>query len=327
MAKLKPIADEKELAAVPLDEPVLVELEPAIAGAENDDEPEPKPALKVVEQDEPTDGAAKLEKQLRASEDARERERERAEKAERDAAEARQEAARLRTTTADTEKELLNNSLASAQAAQVAAKAAFKVAFDAGDPEAMAEANAQIARAATDIRNYEGAVAQFDNDTQTAEREPVRQEQNQDTSIEAAIDRDPKLLGPERDWLKSHTEVLTDPKVNRKLGVAYDEALEKGLRRGTPAYFEFLDDRLGYAEANTSGDNRTEERASIMAAPVSRDNRSSTTGQRLSSSQVKLTPQQREMAVLMGISDTEYARGFQQMEADRIANPEKYAQR
>lgn len=323
MAKLKPIADEKELAAVPLDEPVLVELEPAAPVAENDDEVV-KPALKVVPRDEPEDGAAKLEKQLRASEEATARERERNAALERERDEARQEAARLRTTTADTEKELLNNSLAGAQAAQAAAKAQFKVAFDAGDPEAMAEANALIARAATDIRNYEGAVANFETDAEIVE--PVRQQRQQEVSIESAIDRDPKLLGPERDWLKSHTEVLTDPKANRKLGVAYDEALEQGLKRGTPAYFEFLDKRLGYAEAEADGDNRT-ERASIVAAPVSRDNRSSTTGQKLTPSQVRLTPEQREMAMLTGVTDIEYARGLVQMENDKRANPEKYATR
>lgn len=323
--RLKPIADEKELAAVPLDEPVLVELEPAVAGADNDDDGEPeKPALKVVEKDEPDDGAAKLEKALLASKEAERLSNERAAAAERERDEARQEAVRLKATNVDTEKELLNNSLATAQAEQTAAKAAFKTAFDAGDADAMADANARIARAATDIRNFEGSIAAA---SQEPEPEIVQQRQETPVDVMTLIDRMPNIVPKERDWLKAHPEVLVDANIGKELDVGYHRAIKAGHKRGTESYFQFLDEFMGYAEADNTPNDRTEERASIVAAPVSRDNRSSTTGQRLSSSQVKLTPEQREMAALSGVTDIEYARGLVQMEADKRANPERYATR
>lgn len=329
--RLKPLKDDKELAAVPLDEPVLVELEPAATGVADEGD-EVVPPLNVAEKDGPADKAteregdgAKLQKQLEASQEAERISRERADKAERDAADARADRDRLRTENVDTEKELLTSSLESAQSEQAAAQAEYEKAFEAGDAKAAGAAQAKIARSAAKIVNLEGAVAQFDQDIKAEKDIPQRAEPQID--IMTAIDRMPNLVPKERAWLKEHPEVLTDPATVRELDVGYHRALKAGHKRGTDSYFQFLDQFLGYEAPERAVDTRSNERASIMAAPVSRDNRSSTTGERTSSTQVRLTPKQREVAALTGVTDTEYARGLQQMEADKQANPERYAQR
>lgn len=328
MAKLKPIKDEKELAAVPLDEPVLVELEPAATGAVVEE-----PEREEPERGEPKKGEDTLKAQLEASQEATRIERERADKADRDAKAARDEAERLKSAGADTEKELLTNSLASAQADEAAAKLAFKAAFEAGDADAMADAQAKIGRASAKVVNFEGAVAQFDEDS--AERERIAKEQpktEERVDIVTAIDRDPNLMPGERAWLKEHTEVLTDTRRNRELSVGYDRALAKGFKRGSEGYFKFLDEFMGFAEAGRSGDpddDQTDntERASIVSAPVSRDNRSSSTGRPTAPTRITLSPAEREAARNMGVSEVAYAKGKLQLTANKQSDPERYAGR
>lgn len=329
MPKLKPIKDDKELAAVPLDEPVLVELEPVATGALAEADAQDDKGELRVERDEPADGAKTLEKQLQASKDAERRERERATNAERDAQEARQETERIRSEQGNTEKELLTNSLASAQADEVAAKAAFKTAFESGDADAMAEAQSKIGRAAARVLNFEGAVAQFDE----AAAEPERKERPEpQVDIITAIDRDPKLMPAEREWLKEHTETLTDTNLNRELSVGYDRAIKAGHKRGSDGYFQFLDKFMGYAKPRTDdgggGDEHDDntERGSHMSAPVVRENRS-LGGRAPAPTRITLSPEQRQLARDMGLTDAAYARGVVKLQENKKADPERFAGR
>jgi hypothetical protein len=317
MAKLKPIKDEAELAKIPLDEPVLVELEPAATGAET-----PLKADAGEGGGGGDDGAQSLQEQLAASQEAAKREREARETAEREARAARAEADELRTSNTDNQKELLTNSLATAQKAQEAAKAKFKQAYESGDPDAMADAQSEIGRAAASVLNYEGAIAQFDDDAKTEKKQTV--------DIVTAIDRDPNLQPSERTWLKDHPETLTDQRLNRKLAVAYDEALAKGHARGTEGYFKFLDEFMGYAkpakrDADRDDDTVDDGKGGDVAAPVSRDNRS--LGGRPQSTRITLTPTERELARSMNLTDVEYARGKVQLEQNKRADPAKFASR
>lgn len=311
--RLKPLRKDEELAAIPVDQPVLVELAPEPSGAEPD-----KGAEREVD-----DGVKTLEQQLAASKEAERQaqDRERAERLRADEAEA--EANRVKSASVDTEKELLTNSLAGAQAESTSAKESFKKAFEAGDSDAMADAQEKIGRAAARVLQFEGAVAQFDED---AKAEKDRPEPKVD--IITAIDRDTKLLPTERDWLKAHTEVLTDSATNRELSVGYDRAIKAGHKRGTTGYFKFLDQFMGYAEPDNEQEAEdTSERPSIMGAPVSRESRSSTTGQPLKGSQIRIEGEERALARSMGLTDAQWARGKQQLEANKRADPEKYARR
>lgn len=329
MPKLKPIKDEKELAAVPLDEPVLVELEPVATGVDTEREPERKDddVLKT----DTEDGAAKLERQLKASKEAERTANLARDDAERRAREATEEAERLKTAGADTEKELLTNSLAGAQAEEAAAKAELERALEAADWKAVGEAQSKIGRAAAKIVNFEGAIGQFE---EAATAEPERKERPEpQVDIITAIDRDPKLMPKERDWLKEHSETLTDNKLNRKLSVAYDEALEAGHKRGSSGYFQFLDKFMGYAQPSAddarNGDEPADdntERGSHMSAPVVRENRS-LGGRPPAPTRVTLSPEQRQLARDMGLTDAAYARGVVKLQENKKADPERFAGR
>lgn len=336
MPKLKPIKDEAELARVPLDEPVLVELEPAATGmvAESEGEHENAPPGGGTggAEREQDDGSKVLKAQLEASKEAERVANERAAESDRRAKEASDEAARLRTTGADTEKELLASSLSSAQAEEAAAQAELEKAFEVGDAKAMGAAQAKIGRAAAKVVNLEGAIAQFEQDA--AERERIAKETpktEERVDIVTAIDRDPNLMPKERDWLKDHPEVLTDSRRNRELSVGYDRALAKGFKRGSEGYFKFLDEFMGFAElerpARETDDDTDNERASIVSAPVTRDNRSSLSGKQTAPTRITLTPAEREAARNMGVSDVAYAKGKLQLAANKSADPERYAGR
>lgn len=330
MAKLKPIKDEAELARVPLDEPVLVELEPAATGLAADSAEDDKSGdgAAIIER-EADDGSKALKVQLEASKEAERVANERAAAADQRARDAAAEADRLRSSGADSEKELLSTSLANAQAEEIAAQAELERAFEVGDAKLMGAAQAKIGRAAARVVNLEGAIAQFDVDAKAEKDKPAPVEERVD--IVTAIDRDDKLMPKERDWLKEHTEVLTDPRRNRELSVGYDRALAKGFKRGSEGYFKFLDEFMGFAEAAKPGadeeDDTDNQRASIVSAPVTRDNRSSSTGRPTTPTRITLTPAEREAARNMGVSDVAYAKGKLQLAANKQADPERYAGR
>lgn len=332
MAKLKPIKDEKELAAVPLDEPVLVELEPAATGAEVEQEPDRREDDKPLAADnKDADGASELQRQLEAATEASRIDRERADTAEREAKTAREERDRLRTDNADTEKELLSSSLSAAQADVAAAKAAYKTAFEAGDPDAMADAQEKIGRSAAKVLNYEGAIAQFETDAKVTKEEPDTDRPAPKVDIMTAIDRDPNLFPKERVWLKEHPEVLTDTSLNQDLSVGYKRAIAKGFKRGTDGYFKFLDEFMGYSkpqrEEQDDDTDNSGEGASIVSAPVTRDSRSSMSGKPVTPTRIHLSPEQRQLARDMGISDAAYARGVQKLDANKKADPERFSGR
>lgn len=318
MPKLKPLTDEKEIAAVPASEPVLVVLDPTPTGMELDDvEVNTKPdKVEKVE-----DGTDQLRQQLEASQKAAAEANRRAQEATRQVQDKDRELVEARTRTLDTEEQAVSSGLAGAQAELDAASQAFEAAFESGNAKEAAKAQARIGRASSDIREYEKAAAAL---ADRKEREKARPEQRQEAprfnSVDEAIDAAPNLMDAERQWLKQHQEVWVDQRRNAELGVAYDRAVNKErLMRGTPEYFQYLEEFLGYSKKP-----QTEERSSIVAAPVSRDNRT-ISGQQTNNNQIMLSPEQRAMAQSMGISEKSYAQNVLRLQRAKNDNPEKYA--
>ncbi len=129
----------------------------------------------------------------------------------------------------------------------------------------------------------------------------------------------------ERDWLLKHQEVLVDRQRGVELEAAYIRATRAGHHRGTDAYFQFLDHELGYQKPAPEREPETEEEEStIMAAPVSRDNVSPSNGQAQQSNRVVLTPEQREFAKSMGISELSYAQNVLKLRQEKKNNPDKF---
>lgn len=325
---LKPLREDKELSAIPVDEPVLVELDPPATGEVV--EPEPKPRVEKplkVEKDEGGDDPVKaLQKQY--DDHARASSAEIARLAsERD--DALRDAHTARNAAAETEADLIQTGLKAAQDEQKSARQSLKLAKDTGDADAEADAVERLGRAAADIREFERAAATQASDAERRKAEAERQPQggNRTPDVNAVIDG-MQVMPAEKAWLKEHTDALTDPARKAELDGAYFKAARKGIVRGTPAYFKFIEAEMGYAdEASGEGDNQQQERPVMPAAPVSRESRSVATGRSASPNQIHLSPAEREQARLMGLSDTAYAKGKLQMQQEKQLYPEKFAAR
>lgn len=307
---LRALKTEEEIANIPLDQEILIEL----PGGISEEEPEKK-----AEQIDPD--AKQLQEQLEALKAAQkaseERERaaaEKAAKAERDAAQARKEAEDARKRQNDLEGDIISGGLSAAQGERDAAKAAFKTAFEAGDANAMAEAQSRIGRAEAKILTFESGAAEV------AERKERKVEPQQTVQRQvdpmAAIDTNPNLLPAEKEWLKAHPDAVVDTGRNNELSVGYNRAMQQKLVRGSPAYFAYLEEFMGYKQPETN------ERDTSVQAPVTRQERD--VNGRPSSNRVTLTPEEREMARNMGLSETQYAAGKVKLATKRAEDPDKY---
>lgn len=315
MSRMKALRKDEELAAVPLDQPVLVDLEPEGVTVDTDDQPEPKQVQKTEEPAKT--GANVLEEQLKALQEANRLSEQRRVEAERRAETAERERVAAINSQSKTEAEAVQSGLSGAQAELAAAKLEVKRAGESGDWEALAEANARVGRASSDIREFERSAAIL---ADRKEETPQRQVQQQPGDINAMIDGNPQLLPSEREWLKLHPEAVIDSTRNKELDVAYIKATRQGLSRGTPDYFKFIDQEMGYAKATPAAQQGDDNMS--VSAPVSRNERGG--DGRPTNGKIMLTPEQREIAKSMGVSDIEYARKVADFEAARKADPEKY---
>ncbi len=331
--RLKPLKDAKEIAAVPLTEPVLVEIALPPTGTEPEqqgDGQQQEPIQKTEPQD---DGAAKLRRDLEAMQAAEKsradevaRERKRADDAVKAVHERDRQLADERSQREQAVTDNITSALSGAQAEQASAESEYAAAFQNQDPMAMAKAQGKIARAAAKVLNYEAAGAELDDRRKAAEAEAARpRPQPQPVDLVTAIHTNPGLVQTEKDWLLKHQEVMVDRQRGVELEAAYIRAMRQGLHRGTDAYFQFLDRELGYhVEQKKAEESQDEEESTIMAAPVSRDTPSPSNGQSQSANRVVLTPEQREFAKSMNISELDYARNVLKLRADKKSNPDRY---
>lgn len=305
---LKALSKDEELAAIPSDQPVLVQL-PEFVGIEEPEREEPA-----------TDGPNVLKEQLAAMQAANEialkRERDQRVEAEGRADKAERERAAAVAAQADTESSAVSSGLSAAQSEQASAKQALKIAGESGDWDAIGEAQARIARAASDIREFERAAATLADD-KGRQTEPTIVQPRID--VNTAIDRNPQLLDAEKVWLKAHPEAMIDPSRNKELDVAYLKATRKGISRGTPEYFRFIESEMGYSPPTQ------EDNGMSVSAPGTRADRGS--DGRPTGGKITLSPEQREIAKNMGLTDIEYARQVAAFDVARKADPAKYGDR
>lgn len=320
---MKAFKTDEELAAIPLDKPVLVELPTSTAFDIDESANQEAPA------EQPDDGAKRIEADLAALKAERDRERDRAARLERDAQEARRlaeaqkaELEALRTRSLRDENDLIANGLAAAQAERAAAESELERAFETGDAKAQAQATAKISRASAKILNFESGAAELAERKETVRTEPERREPERSApqDFASAINANPNLLPAEKEWMIRNQSSFNDPDFNKELDVAYTRAVKKeGLVRGTPAYFDYIEKFTGLKRATTEEDD---ERNPPVSAPPSRQERGS--DGRPTSGRIMLSPEQREIARSLGVSDIEYARQVAAFEQARKSDPEKY---
>ena len=305
---LRALKTDEEAAAIPLDQPILVELPGGTV--EGGETPEPKAKAKSEKVDK---DAQRLQDQLEAALSAQRASEERTAKAERDAVEARRLAVEADKRTSALEGDLITNGLTAAQNELAAAEAELERAGEAGDYKSMAKAQSRISRASAQIVSLESGAAEV------AERKTAAPERSAAPSDPmAAIDGNPNLLPAEKAWLKAHPDAVIDTRRNNELSVAYERAIKKGLVRGSTEYLDYLNDFMGYETQRNDGDRDVQ-------APPSRNDRGS--DGRPTGNSIQLDPAERETAKRLGVSEVDYAKNKLRMQERMRADPERYPNR
>lgn len=237
------------------DEEVIVTIDPATTDNTGSDAVTEDPAKALAQQWE----------DLKAD---NERERKRAEAAERreaqaraDATQARQQATVAHSSAVESQYDTVASGLEATKAEVASAKQEYAAAFEKGDAAAMAEANYKIANAAARAARLDEAKAELEfqrkqpqRQQQRTERAEARQDAVDDDPVESYVrGRAPQTTK----WLRAHSEYITDRRKNMKLNAAHTDALAEGFDADSEEYFDHIESFIGLnKQQNGSGNGR-----------------------------------------------------------------------
>jgi hypothetical protein len=232
----------------------------------------------------------------------RDQERQARGQAERERDHARNEAAAARYHQHNAQVDGLLNAIGASAAEQDAAEKELETAYMGNDAAAIAKAQRKLSDASARKVQLEAQKQRFD-----AARQQTRQQPQRQMTIDDALANMPGLYGSEIDWLKSHPELVLDQAKNRRLTVYFDEAVERGLERGSPQFAQYLENRLGIGDRGHTNSRRDNAEPNY-AAPVSRNGSGLDLDPSEMRGRVTLSPAQIDAARMAGISLDEYAR-------------------
>lgn len=319
MARMKVVKEPNESADIPETDPIQVELKQEIGDEEKEIDLAPSKEEKKEDkpkQEDDQEEVVTLKKQLETITKAAEEHKKLAEQAQKDRQQAIEQSNKkdAELTTAGDRVELaeldaINNAIAAAETEAASAQNAYVAAQTDSDWAKAAEAQRRMSRAETRLLQLEDGKASLEARREWAKTQPKKQPQA--PSMDAYIDTLP-LNGAQRDWLKKHPELMQDHKKNVRLQNADYDAQDKGLAAGSEAYFQFVEERLGYRQPETKEEEVDEEvkpeRKALVSAPVSR-NAPSISG-KPSTTRITLSPEQRSAAKAAGVDEVTYARNL-----------------
>jgi hypothetical protein len=263
-------------------------------------EPDAQAAPEVIVKTEIKDPAVKdlvdqykeLEAKSEEQRIAKEAAQTRASAAQRDAEQARHEADIARAAVASSNLDTITTALSSAQAEAEAAKRDIKGAIASGDSDAQTDAYERLAKATTLAARYDEAKA----DLEARKAAPIKRAVPDDP-VEAYIQG---RTEPTANWLRDHSDFVTDKRKNAKLTSAHWDAVGEGIAPDTKEYFEHVEKFIGLRKADavvTDGDNvqrpGAKKPAQRAVAPV---NGSAGSGGAVERNEVRLSAREAEAA-------------------------------
>ncbi len=265
---------------------------------------------------------ASLQAERDAERRERDAERQRREAAEADARKLSEAATKARRTAEYTHYQLVESHISAAKARADDLKRQIRAAHETGDYDRATDLQMEAAKVATRLLQYEDTKADIELDAKRKQREeqvkaaePVKQ-QPQSTG-DAFEDRIASLSETSKAWLRQHKECVTDDVRNAEVVAADARAKREGLKPDTPEYFAFIEEKLGYRQAQPqqqAADEDGEEiedvivsdpkpvRPAVTAAPVSRGSQ----GVNGKATSIRLTRAEAEMAEALGMTPKEY---------------------
>lgn len=141
-------------------------------------------------------------------------------------------------------------------------------------------------------------------------KQPIRRVERSADPVEAFASQ---LSPRSAEWVRARPQVVTDSRLNQRMLAAHNLALTENLVADTDAYFERVEEIMGFRKAAeqeetdesalSSASQPAQRRAAPPAAPVTR----SGTGNGKRPNTVTLSAEEREIASMNGMTDREYA--------------------
>ena len=153
-------------------------------------------------------------------------------------------------------------------------------------------------------------------------REAMQNQQKQPAAQQPTYQGDPvdafasQLTPRSAAWVREHPEFVRDAKLNRKMIAAHELAVADGIDPDTDEYFDYVEKTLG-VNRQAEEEAPRQRRAAPPTAPVSRQAMDNS-GNR--PNVIRLTPEQREIAEMNGMTPEEYARNLRDLKREGRLN-------
>jgi hypothetical protein len=250
--------------------------------------PAAAPAKVIVS---PEEGLEKLKKQLEDEKSARAQADQRAADAERRAADASAAELAAKTDSQENQLHLLTTAIDKFTQANDLLTSKYAEALAAQDFPAAAKINLELSGNAAKL-------LQLENGKQQLEKAPKPTARPITDPVEAFA---AQLTPRSASWIRQHPECVRDPKLNRKMLRAHEDALDEGIKPESDEYFQYIERNLNPAVTRTQDDDPMKDaaqparRSTPASAPVSR----SGNGNGSKPNTMTLTKDEQEMAFNM----------------------------
>ena len=258
---------------------------------------EPEANLEPVEKNEIDKSLEDLKAQL-------EREKQARLEAERRAYETETSLYQAKNETQSSNLHLVTNAIETVKQTNDVLKANYRDAMAMGDYDTAADIQTNMSANAAKLLQLEQGRRALENTPKYEAPEPY----TPSDPVEALASQ---LSSRSANWVRSHPEFATNPKLYQKMLAAHNLAISDDIEPDSNEYFDAIETTLRIRDAaplhnddaSEYAAKPTQRRSSPPAAPVSRGG--SGTGSR--PNVVRLSADEREMAQLMGMTDKEYA--------------------
>jgi len=273
---------------------------PEAAGEEN------KTETKVAANDSqtPEDGIAELKARL-------EEEKKLRFEAESRAQQAQQTATKAAAEVQDSNLQLITGAIDKLKRESDYLKSHFKEAMTSGDYDAAAQIQETMSLNAAKLLQLQNGKASLEE--RLANPQPAAPQSND------PVERVASTLSPRSAaWIRAHPQCITDQRMYQKMVGAHNIAMADGYIVDSDAYFDAIEQQLGFRKASPAQVDDGEDIAlSAAAAPVQKRNAPAAapttrtaSGTPSKSQVVRLSSEMREMASMMGMSPEDYAKNM-----------------
>jgi hypothetical protein len=236
--------------------------------ADSNEDPRPRRARTASLSDVDDIGFSDLKEQLDKAQKERDEERKareedrrareaaegRARQSTADADAARRDAEVARTEGAEGQRIAIKNAIAAKKQTLDSLENELAISMEAGDFKKVSAAQRRMSEEAAELKNLEaGMVALGDEGDSTRSGRVERQTQETKTETRQKTG-DPfedyigQFSAPIQDWLRRHPECVTNRTKNSQVIAANNEAVDKGYRPETEAWWAYIERKMGYRE-------------------------------------------------------------------------------